>query len=96
MQLNKVKSGIKNGTEVTLTLSSNVASDSNDENNFPHELLLTNTEVLKLRKALVNNFSADMKLSKTELHKTVQPGWFLGRLLGSLLKTRLALMKNVI
>ena len=34
-QLNKLKSGIKNDTEVTLKLSSNVAGDSNDENNFP-------------------------------------------------------------
>ena len=29
-QLTKSKSGIKNGTEVTLKLSSNLASDSND------------------------------------------------------------------
>ena len=42
-QLNKLKSGIKNGTEVTLKLSSNVAGDSNDEHNFPHKLSLTNT-----------------------------------------------------
>ena len=40
-QLNKLKSGTKNGTEVTLKLSSNVDGDSNDENNFPHKLLLT-------------------------------------------------------
>ena len=39
-QLNELKSGIKNGTEVTLKLSSNVVGDSNDENNFPHKLLL--------------------------------------------------------
>ena len=42
-QLNKLKSGIKNGTEVTINLSSNVASISNDETNFPHKLLLTNS-----------------------------------------------------
>ena len=30
LQLTKSKSGIKNGTEVTLKLSSNLASDSND------------------------------------------------------------------
>ena len=42
-QLNKLKSGIKNGREVTLNLSSNVTGDSNDENNFPHKLLLTDT-----------------------------------------------------
>ena len=35
-QLNKLKLGIKNGTEVTLKLSSNVVDDSNDGNNFPH------------------------------------------------------------
>ena len=42
-QLNELKSRIKNGTEVTLKLSSNVVGDSNDENNFPHKLLLTKT-----------------------------------------------------
>ena len=35
-QLNKLKFGIKNGTEATLKNSSNVVRDSNDENNFPH------------------------------------------------------------
>ena len=42
-QINKLKSGIKNGTEVTLRISSNIAGGSNDEDNFPHSLLLTNT-----------------------------------------------------
>ena len=41
-QLNKLKSGMKNGTEVILKLPSNVVGDSNDENNFLHKLLLTN------------------------------------------------------
>ena len=35
-QLNKLKSGIKYGTEKTLKLSSNVVGNSNDEYNFPH------------------------------------------------------------
>ena len=39
-QLNKLKPGIKNGTEVTLKISSNVVGDSNDEDNFLHKLLL--------------------------------------------------------
>ena len=39
-QLKKLKPRIKNGLEVTLKLSSNFAGDSNDENNFPHKLLL--------------------------------------------------------
>ena len=33
-QLNKLKSGIKNSTEVILKISWNVVGDSNDENNF--------------------------------------------------------------
>ena len=37
LQINKLKSAIKNGTEVILKLSSNVVGDSNDENNFPHK-----------------------------------------------------------
>ena len=44
-QLDKVKLGIKKGTEATLNLSSNVFGDSNDEKNFPHILLLANTHV---------------------------------------------------
>ena len=52
-QLNKLKSQIKNDTEVTLKLSSNVVGDSNDENNFPCKLLLTNTQVLRVWKAFV-------------------------------------------
>ena len=64
-QFNKLKSGIKNGTEVTLKLSSNVAGDSNDETNFPHKLLLTNTQVSRLCKAFTNGSSAKIKLSKT-------------------------------
>ena len=48
-QLSKLKSAIKNGTEVTLNLSSNIIGDSNDENDYPHKLLLTNTQSSKLR-----------------------------------------------
>ena len=33
-QLNRVKSGIKNGTEVTLKLPSNLVGGSNAENKF--------------------------------------------------------------
>ena len=40
-QFNKLKSGIENGTEVALKLSSNVVGDSNNENNVSHKLLLT-------------------------------------------------------
>ena len=95
-QLEKLKSGIKNGAEVTLKLSSKVVGASNDENNFPHKLLLINTQVSKLRKVFANNSSANIKLSKTQLHKIGQSGGFLGRLLGPLLETGLPLRKNVL
>ena len=95
-QLNKLKSAIKNGTEVTLNLSLNVVGDSNYGINFPHKVLLTNTQVSKLQKAFSNNSSANIELSKMQLHKTGQSGGFLGRLLGPLLKTGLPLMKNVL
>ena len=42
-QINKLKSEIKNGNDLTLEISSNIVGDSNDENNFPYKLLLTNT-----------------------------------------------------
>ena len=76
--------------------SPNVFDDSNDENNFLHKLLLTNPQVSKLRKAFATNSSANIKLSKTQLHKIRQSGGFLDRLLGSLLKPGLPLMKNVL
>ena len=61
-QRNKLKSGMKNGTEVTLKLSSNVVGDSDDKNNFPHKFLLTNTKILRIRKAFANNSLANIKL----------------------------------
>ena len=45
-QLSKSKSGTKNGSELTVNLSSSVIGDSNDETNFPHKLLLIDTKPL--------------------------------------------------
>ena len=94
-QLNKLKSAIKNETDVVLRLPSSMIGNSNDETNFPHELLLTNRQVTNLRKAFENISSAYIKLSKIQLSKIIKSG-FLGRLLGPLLKTGLPLMENVI
>ena len=95
-QLNKLKSSIKNETDVVLRISSNMVSNSNDNANFPHELLLTNRQVANIRKAFANHSSIYIKLSKTQLSKMIQSGGFLGKLLGPLLKTGLSLMKSVI
>ena len=61
-QLNKLKSAIKNETDVVLRLSSNMIGNSDDDN-FPHKLLLTNKQVTNLRKAFANYLSTDIKLS---------------------------------
>ena len=47
-QLNKLKSAIRNRTQVILNLSANLIENSNDKTNFPHKLLLTNTQVLEI------------------------------------------------
>ena len=65
-----------------------------NETSFPHKLLLTNKQVLNLRKGFANNSSTDIKLSKTQLSKMLQSGRFLGKLLGLLLKTGLNKIYN--
>ena len=62
-QLNKLKSAIKNKTEIVLKLLSNMIGDN--ETNFPHKLLLTNRQVANLCKAFANYLSTVIKLSKT-------------------------------
>ena len=90
-QLNELKLAIQNETEVVLRLSSNMVGNSDDEANFPHNLLLTNRQVANLWKAFANNLSADIKPSKTQLSKMIQSGEFLGRLLGPLKKSRITI-----
>ena len=47
-QLNELKLAIQNETEVVLRLSSNMVGNSDDEANFPHNLLLTNRQLANL------------------------------------------------
>ena len=93
-QLNKLKSAIKNETDVILRLSSNMIGHSEDETNFPHNLLLSNRQIANLRKAFANHTSIDFKLSIAQLNK-IQKGGFL-RFLAPLLKSGLPLLKFVI
>ena len=69
---------------------------SDDKINFLHGLLLTNRQVSNLRKAFAIDSVTNIKLSKTQLSKMIQPEGFFGRLFGPSLKTGLPLMKNVI
>ena len=95
-QLNKLKSTIKNESDVVIRLSPNMIGDSNKKTNFPHELLLTNRQVSSISKVFANNSSVDIKFSKAQLSKMIQSGGFLGKLIGPLLKAGLQLIKSVI
>ena len=53
-QLYKLKSAIKNGTDLVLRLSSNMVGNSNNETNFPHKLLLPNRQILSLNSKTIN------------------------------------------
>ena len=96
LQLNKLKSAIKNENDVVSRLPSNMIGNYDDETNFPHKLLLTNREVATLCKAFANHTSTNIKLSKTQLSNMIQLEGFLGRLLGPLLRTRLPLANSAI
>ena len=99
-QLNKLKSPIKNETDVALRISSGMVGNSNDNTNFPHKLLLTDRQVANIRKVFANNLSTDVKFSKTQLLKMSQSGGFLGNLLSKLasplMKVAMPLAKNVL
>ena len=85
-QLNKLKSAVKNRQGTTLRINARKFS----ANNLPHELLLTTRQTTKkLRNAIENNISTDIRLSKAQISKINQSGGFLGKLLGPLLKTGL-------
>ena len=79
-----------------MKISSNVVRKFNDENNFPHKLLLTNTQVSKVLKAFENGSTANIKLSKTPFKKIKQLEGFLGRLLEPFVKPVLPLIGNVL
>ena len=76
-----------------------MVANSNDNINFPHELLLSNRQVANIRTAFANHSSIDIKLSKTQLSKMIQSGGFLGNLLsklaGPLMKVAMPLAKTV-
>ena len=76
-QLNKLKTAVKNETGATLRMYIKMFN----ENNLPHELLLTTRQKTKLRNAFENKMSTNIKLPKTQISKIIQSGRFLGSLL---------------
>ena len=94
-QLKKLKTAVKNKTGTILRLTLKML-----KNDLPHELLLTTRQKTKLRNALNNNMSTDLKLSKAQITKIIQLGGFLGSLLsklaGPLIKVAVPLAKNIL
>ena len=71
-----------------------------NENDFPHELLLTTRQTTKQRNTFENNMSNNIKLSKAQISKIIQSGGFLGSVLskvaGPLMKVAVPLAKNIL
>ena len=95
-QLKKLKTAVKKKTGTTLRMSLKML----DGNDLPHELLLTTRQKTKLRNALNNNMSTDIKCSKAHISKIIQSGGFLGSLLsklaGPVMKVGVPLAKNIL
>ena len=65
IQLNKLKKAVKSNEGATLTLG--IKNFNEDE--LPHELLLTTRQNTKLHNAINNNLSTVIKLSKAQIKK---------------------------
>ena len=73
-QLKKLKTAVKDKTGTTLRMSLKMFNG----NDLQHELLLTTRQKTKLRNAINNNMSSDLKLSKAQIYKIIQSRGFLG------------------
>ena len=56
---------------------------------MPHELFLTTRQTTKIRNAVANNMSTDIKLSKAYISKIIQSGGFFSSWLANLGKKAL-------
>ena len=74
-QLEKLSRAYNNNSAITIRLARKKLSG-------PHELMLTKTQINKLRKAMSQGTGSDIKISKTQIRKAVRQG---GSLWGSLI-----------
>ena len=66
-QLNKLKSVTKNNTGTTLRITKKTIQDEE----LPHELLLATGQKTEIRNTFASSMSTSVKLSKTQLSKTI-------------------------
>ena len=94
--MSKLKTAVKNNEGATLRIGAKMFNLSD----LPQELFLTTRKTTKLRNAVENNMSADIKLSKAPIFKIIRSGGFLGSLLSKiaapLMNVVAPLAKNVI
>ena len=76
-QLNKLKSAVKNKQGANLRMNARMFNG----NNLPHKLLLATRQTIKLRNAIENNMSTEIKLRKAQITKIIHSGEFLGNFL---------------
>ena len=74
-QLEKLSRAYNNNSAITIRLARN-------ESSGPHELMLTKTQVSKLKTAMSQGTGSDIKISKTKIRKAIKHG---GSLWGSLI-----------
>ena len=74
-QLEKLSRAYNNNSAITIRLA-------RDELSGAHELMLTKTQINKLKKAMSQGTGSDIKISKTQTRKAVRQG---GSLWGSLI-----------
>ena len=95
-QPKKLKTAVKNKTRTTLIMSLKIFN----EKGLPHEFLLTTRQKTKLRNALNNNISTDLKFYTAYISKIIQSGGSLRSLLSKLgeplMKVAIPLEKNVL
>ena len=95
-QLKKLKNSVKDKTGTTLRISIKMFN----ENDLPHELLLTTRQKTKLRNAFNSNMLTNLKFSKAQISKIIPSGGYLGSLLsklaGPLMKAAIPLAKNIL
>ena len=76
-QLEKLSRAYNNNSAITIRFTRNELSG-------PHELMLTKTQINKLKKAMSQGTGSDIKISKTQIRRAVrQGGSFWGSLISS-------------
>ena len=66
-QKQKLAKALRNNSAITIRLS-------HDELNGPDQLMLTKTQINRLRKSMANGTGSDIKISKTQIRKAVKMG----------------------